>query len=217
MPQDILNGFSIGGIMSTILVLYKMSRQKWFREIVIHGISKIWKLFRGRQILAHYLFTRANDHKKRAAKINFKTEKQTKAFSLLINTKIDTVIELIKKWEAENRGAIKNMAMSDLEDSLRELIKLIKKTYEDRIKQKYLKEFDFDEGSIYYDEMYIKKFEPKHNENIKPLNDLLDDVMSYEKSKNDFINNFLSRIEMAISTAIEDAKITFNIKDDEKN
>jgi len=186
----------------------KAFKEEEFRHRVKQGISKLWTHFRGTSALAHDIFYDYKTYLKTAKNVEFQCEDKTSAFQILLTIKIETTIELVTKFIKDNRSNFKGWVASDFVNEFNKLIELIVETYENRIKEAYLKKFDWDKGAEFYKIIYEENFKPYHNKNIKPLDLFFKNISIHDRK--DYIRIFLKKIDGALSTAVDDLYVAFN-------
>ena len=194
--------------LAIVRFIIKAFKDEEFRHRVKKGISKFWTHFRGTSMLAHDIFYDYKTYLKTTNNVKFQCDEKTSAFQILLTIKIETTIEFVTKFIKDNRSNFKEWVASDFVDEFKKLIELIVETYENRIKEAYLNEFDWDKGAEFYKIIYEENFKPYQNKSIKPLELFLNNISIHDKK--DYIRIFLKKIDNALSTTVDDLYVSFN-------
>ena len=236
---DLLAWGSSGVAAALFPILVKAIRSKDFRQFVAQGIKSLFMALLNRVEITHRLFYNSERYKAMAQRVSFPNDKvKTKLFQIMLNTKIDTTVELIKKFinDKENHKLLSSrMHKMELRNKLEALTMDIVETYEKRTPENYFKYLEDRNRANYFFSVsykgmckadcpaFLEKgepcgkdcdatigFEEYHRRNIEPINDFMETIPECEGEKNNVLLSFyLNHIDNALYKAVHDAKKVF--------
>ncbi len=204
-------------------ILQKAIRDKSFRDNLLKGIKKLFRMFKGTELLSHYIFDTAKLYIQLSKNIKFtdNCERKSLFFEALFLSNINATISVIQEWLNDNFKNINKFNAVSLQTEFLSILKKIETENKKLISESFFKilenRFEADKtfNIIYYgsdneNDIGFKTYIDNNSTHL--LNYIKNLPIYFSLSNTQLVTSFLNELEAILRASVVDAKEVFERK-----
>ncbi len=202
LPIQIIMFILIGGF----IMMYKNAQ---FRDDVISVIRRLFRVENKTNLLNKRFFHSLAFYKTLINSIKFIDKHKTDVFIIILNNKIETVVEMVKKFIVEIDINDRETLISFNEKLITNIENVIT-LYEERILAALVRKYGVDKGECIYTFAYVNGFKPYHEKNIEFIINVINGMVVKNNNKIQILSFYVDILGVALDIAIADINKVFN-------